>query len=245
MIPITDASDILSDICKLCKSHELVPKVTDLNKIILALKILNQYFVLSLGKRLNRESTLSSPPSTRFETSDFINDESKDAHMRDTLGLVRPDPRPIPQTNQPTVLLDPLDINLLSKNDKVKLEKVLREARKRFPITHNKCDLTSDFVWKYFKRFLPVMLVRPEEQQASIANYEKYCGTSIPYAELENQRSTLKKTQNRKRGHENEIMISSASLKKFNLSTKDAPKLIKHAQSCYITIDPPDVRGSM
>ncbi|XP_074593010.1 uncharacterized protein LOC141848819 [Brevipalpus obovatus] len=224
MIPITDDTDILSDIC---------------------LKLLNQYFVLSLGKRLNRESTSPPPQSPRFDTPDLIDDGSKDAHMRDALDLVPSEPHSDHETCQPIVSLDPLDINLLSKSDKVKVQKQLISARKRFTNVHGKVDLTSDLGWRYLKRCLPIMLVRPEEQLASVAKYEQHCGTNIPYSQLSNHRSALKATHSRKKGHENDIIISRASLKKFNLSSKDAKQLIKQAQSCYVSNDLPANRSSM
>jgi len=160
-------------------------------------------------------------------------ERKKAIHMREVLGLVQPDLNH--HDHEPVVSVDPLDLKLLGKNDRLKLKRCFHNARKRFLIEHCDVELSSDVGWKYLKRNSPALLVRTTEQLNFVSKYEQHCGTNISSANCKPSRA---KVTYERGSHPNDITISQASLRKFNLTPEDAQKLIKIATSCCVEIEP-------
>ncbi|XP_074601094.1 uncharacterized protein LOC141855097 [Brevipalpus obovatus] len=209
----------------------------NLKGILKLSQVVNLNYAFSRGKQiLNHHPSVPACPVKRVHRIKYIDNGPKAIHMREVLGLVHSDDLNLGDCN-PVVSVVPLNLNsnLLDKKDELKLKRGSYRVRRRFLNDHYDVELSSDVGWNYLKRNSPALLVRSAEKSTLVSKYEQHCGTDIPLADCKPTRAKV--ITNEKRSCQNDVIISEASLRKYNISPEDARKLIIKATGCSVEIE--------
>lgn len=139
---------------------------------------------------------------------------------------------------QPKIYLQPLDLNLLAESDQRKVARSTTLFRRRLIKEYSRCPISSDLGRKVIKKYVNTLTLSESQQYSKLLCYEKHCTPSLGLSRSTKGKNTGIRTNGHLKNNKKRkpLLISKASLKKFNATIADVSRFL--SKTCYIEISP-------
>lgn len=141
---------------------------------------------------------------------------------------------------QPKIVLEPLHLGLLSKNDQRKAVRSTTIFKRKLIEEHSKVPLSSDLGRRVVKKYVNTLTLTESQKYSKIVDYESHCKTKPVMLLPGKSKNSVARSgggqKSCKKKKSVPLMISKASLKKFNATIGQVKRFLN--KTCYIEIKP-------